>query len=296
MLLSMTGFGEAHCKKDGMAVSVEVRTINSRYLKVSTRISEGYAALESMVEGVVRQQVRRATAQVNIRITHTLSPDDYQINVAVLEGYRRQLEALAERWNVKAHDSVPLASLLPLPGVISEDCQATVDASACWPIVEATLTAALVNLERMRAEEGRAMAADLEANCRAISASLELIAARTPVVVDNYRTRLQERLKRALGELSITIEEADILKEVSLFADRSDISEEIVRLRSHLEQFATIMQSPESCGRKLEFLTQEMVRESNTIGSKANDVEIARHVIEIKTALERIREMIQNVE
>lgn len=296
MLLSMTGFGESHCQKDGMTVSVEVRTINSRYLKVSTRISEGYAALEPMVEGVVRQQVRRATAQVNIRIQHTHSPDDYQINVAVLEGYRRQLDVLAQRWNLKAQDTVSLASLLPLPGVVSEESQATVDVSACWPIVQQTLEAALANLDRMRGDEGRAMAADLEANCRAISASLELIAVRSPVVVDNYRTRLQERLKRALGELSITLEEADILKEVSLFADRSDISEEIVRLRSHLEQFATIMQAAESSGRKLEFLTQEMVREANTIGSKANDVEIARHVIEIKTAVERIREMIQNVE
>ena len=140
------------------------------------------------------------------------------------------------------------------------------------------------------------MGVDLEANRQAIGASLEQIAVRSPVVVDNYRTRLQERLKRALGELSITLEESDILKEVSLFADRSDISEEIVRLRSHLEQFATIMQATESSGRKLEFLTQEMVREANTIGSKANDVEIARLVIEIKTAVERIREMIQNVE
>lgn len=296
MLLSMTGFGEAHCHKDGLAVSVEVRTINSRYLKVSTRISEGYASLEPMVEAVVRQQVRRATAQVNIRIHQTHSADDYQINVAVLEGYRRQLDVLSRQWKLNDGDSVPLASLLPLPGVVSEESVAAVDVEACWPIVQETVVAALTNLDRMRTEEGRAMGVDLEANRQAIGASLEQIAVRSPVVVDNYRTRLQERLKRALGELSITLEESDILKEVSLFADRSDISEEIVRLRSHLEQFATIMQATESSGRKLEFLTQEMVREANTIGSKANDVEIARLVIEIKTAVERIREMIQNVE
>ena len=152
------------------------------------------------------------------------------------------------------------------------------------------------NLAQMRAEEGRAMAADLKVNCRAAAASLEQIEQRAPLVVDAYRTRFEERLKRILAEYEVALDPADLIKEVGLFAERSDISEEIVRLRSHLDQFATTMGLPESAGLKLEFLTQEMVRETNTIGSKANDVEIARHVIEIKTAIERIREMIQNIE
>ena len=140
------------------------------------------------------------------------------------------------------------------------------------------------------------MAADLAANCRLAAASLDAVANRAPRVVESYRARLEERLQKVLAEFEITLDPADVLKEVALFADRSDISEEIVRLRSHLEQFEAIMDAPESSGRKLEFLTQEMVREGTTIGSKANDVEISRHVIEIKAAVERIREMIQNVE
>jgi len=294
LLLSMTGFGEAHCEKGGLAVSVEVRTINSRYLKVSTRISDGYASLEPLIEAVVRKLVRRATAQLNIRIDEAYSPEDYQINVPVLEGYRRQLASLQQQWNES--EPIPLASLLMLPGVVSEDQLGTLDVTVCWPVIRETLEAALASLERMRAEEGRTMAADLEANCRTISTSLEEVARLAPLVVVSYRARLEERLKRALGELDIVLNEADILKEVSLFADRSDISEEIVRLRSHVEQFLAVMQSDESSGRKLEFLTQEMVREANTIGSKANDVEISRQVIEIKTAVERIREMVQNIE
>lgn len=140
------------------------------------------------------------------------------------------------------------------------------------------------------------MAADLTVNCRAVAASLGQIERRAPLVVEDYRNRLFERLKRTLAELNVSLEPADVIKEVSVFADRSDISEEIVRLRSHLEQFQASMNLPDSAGRKLDFLTQEMNRETNTIGSKANDVEIARCVIEIKTAIERIREMIQNIE
>jgi len=140
------------------------------------------------------------------------------------------------------------------------------------------------------------MAADLALNCRAISASLNEVMRRAPLVQVAYRSRLEERLRNALAEFQVTVDLADIVKEVMLFAERGDISEEIVRLRSHLDQFDSIMALPESSGRKLEFLTQEMFREANTIGSKANDVEIAKAVIEMKTAIERIREMIQNVE
>ncbi len=140
------------------------------------------------------------------------------------------------------------------------------------------------------------MAADLAANARAIAAELAAVERRAPQVVDAYRGRLGERLNKLLGELGVQVQPADIVREVGIFAERSDVAEETVRLRSHLEQFDTVMATDESSGRKLEFLTQEMFRETNTIGSKANDAEIARHVIEMKSAIERMREMIQNVE
>ena len=290
----MTGFGEARCQCDGRAVAVEVRTINSRYLKLSTRLSEGYASLESQVEAVVRERVRRATIQLNVRIDRARSVEDYKIDVNVLDSYRRQLLALNREWNLA--EEVSLGSLLMLPGVVREEFAARCDPARDWPLVQETLEKALGNLDQMRREEGRTMSVDLLANCRAAAACLAQIEARAPSVVESYRTRLAERLQRTLAELDVALQPADIIKEVSLFADRSDISEEIVRLRSHFEQFEAIVAAAESSGRKLDFLTQEMNREANTIGSKASDVEISRQVIEIKCAIERIREMIQNVE
>ena len=294
MLQSMTGFGEAHVQQDGLAVTVEIRAVNNRFFKLSVRTTEGYSSLEPLVEGEVRAAIHRGTIQVNIRIDRRRSPEDYGINVEVLDRYRRQLESLHRQWDVA--QPVSFEALLPLPGVVDDASGQAVDAALDWPIVQRTLQAALENLGRMRGEEGRAMAADLVTNCRLAAASLDQIERRAPLAVEEYRTRLFDRLKRTLAELDVALDAGEVIKEVSLFADRSDISEEIVRLRSHLEQFQASMDLPESAGRKLDFLTQEMFREANTIGSKANDVEIARCVIEIKTAIERIREMIQNVE
>ncbi len=189
-----------------------------------------------------------------------------------------------------------LGSLLQLPGVVDEEKFRSTDTESEWPLIQTAILAALDNMATMRVDEGRAMSLDLENNCAAIGRELDSVERRAPAVVDAYRTRLSERLTKTLAEQQLALAPADIMRELCVFAERSDISEETVRLRSHLEQFSTIQAKEEGCGRKLEFLTQEMFREANTIGSKANDVEIARSVIEIKTAIERIREMIQNIE
>ena len=290
----MTGFGEAHRQTDGVAVVVEVRTINNRYFKLTLKCGEGYSLLEPEIESVVRQQIRRGTVQVHLRVDRVRGSEDYQLNQAVLANYRRQLRELTSEWELG--EAVPLAQLLLLPGVVIENPTSPAEAEEEWPLVRDTLVAAMENLAHMRADEGRAMAADLRANCQSIAAELKQVEERAPLVIQAYRERLVERLQATLAEFAVTLNPADLIKEVGLFAERSDISEEIVRLRSHLEQFDSIMELPESSGRKLEFLTQEMFRETNTIGSKANDVQIARHVIEIKASIERIREMIQNVE
>jgi uncharacterized protein (TIGR00255 family) len=290
----MTGFGEAHRRDGELSVTVEVRTINNRFFKLTVKCAEGYAVLESEIEQVVRQHIRRGTVQVNLRVGRTVAADDYLIDRAVLAGYRRQLQAVEDEWHVTDH--VPLDTLLALPGAVIENPNRTNDAAAQWPQIKPTLDAAMQHLAQMRIDEGRAMAADLESNCAVVAAELAEVEKRAPVVIDAYRKRLHERIQAAIAEYQVTLDAKDLIKEVAVFSDRADISEETVRLRSHLEQFGTITQKEESPGRKLEFLTQEMFREINTIGSKANDVEIARHVIEMKTAVERIREMIQNVE
>jgi uncharacterized protein (TIGR00255 family) len=290
----MTGFGEAHCQTEGLAVEVEVRTINSRHFKLSYRATEGYASLEPEIEAQVRGAVRRGTVQVNLRVDRRTSVDDYRINVAVLESYRRQLQAYTGRqeWS----DPEDLQMLLSLPGAVDEHAIADHDPREDWPAIEPVVREALAAMTRMRTEEGVALAADLAHNGRLILESLDAIARRAPEVAQAYQSRLTQRVQQALSELNVTVEPADLLREVSLFAERSDVSEEIVRLRSHLQQYESALLLPESSGRKLEFIAQEMGREVNTIGSKANDAEISRLVVEIKTALERIREQIQNVE
>ena len=152
------------------------------------------------------------------------------------------------------------------------------------------------NMHVMRGEEGRAMATDLAANCALIATELDAIESRAPHVADSYRARLTERLTKTLADFQITLQPGDLIREISIYAERSDISEEIVRLAEPPGAIRLDARTAREFGRKLEFLTQEMFRETNTIGSKANDVQISRHVIEIKAAIERIREMIQNVE
>ena len=294
MLLSMTGFGEAHSQQDGLAVAVEVRAINSRFFKLTVRATEGYASLEPHIEELTRQNVRRGTVQVNLRVERFRSCQDFRINSDVLSGYRDQLLALYHKWDQAP--VVSLEALLPLPGVVNDQSIGLFSPEEDWPAISPVLQAALENLSQMRLREGQAMAHDLSANCRAIAAGVEEIQRRAPLVLDAYRARMEERLNKVLAEYRLTLDPADVIREVSLYADRADISEEIVRLKSHLDQFEAIMQVPESSGRKLEFLTQELFREANTIGSKASDLEIAQQVIEIKTAIERIREMIQNIE
>ena len=290
----MTGHGEAQCHHEHAMVGVEVRAVNNRFLKVSTRISEGFSALEPLIEGVVKQRVRRGTVQVSIRIEREPGPDDFRLNEAVLAGYREQLQRMAQQWGFS--ELVRLDQLLTLPGVVDEKRGASWSAEDFWPVIESTLLAALENLARMRAEEGAAMAADLQANCQIIVGQLSQIAQMAPTVVENYQRRITERVNKLLAEFEIGLKSAEVVREVGIFADRCDISEEIVRLRSHLEQFDLIAADEESSGRKLDFVIQEMLRETNTIGSKANDAGISRHVVEIKTAIERMREMIQNVE
>lgn len=294
MLISMTGFGEARGQSNGVAVSVEVRTINSRHLKLSFRASEGYQALEPEVEAVTRDIIRRGTVQLNLRVERPATSEDYRIDIAVVENYRKQLATYTGRseWN----DPDDLRMLLSLPGAVDERRSTDLDPREDWPVIEPVLREALQALSKMRAEEGVALAADLAHNGRLILESLDAIAKRAPEVVQSYQSRLTQRVQEALSELNVTVQPADLLREVALFADRSDISEEIVRLRSHLQQYEAALMLPESSGRKLEFIVQEMGRETNTIGSKANDAEISKLVVEIKTALERIREQIQNVE
>jgi uncharacterized protein (TIGR00255 family) len=296
VLSSMTGYGEASFEGDGLTVAIELRAVNNRYLKVSLRAAEPYNLLEPEFEKVIRKVVRRGTVQIHLRCQRKFAPQDFQVNVVALRGYLTQVRSIAEEFGLPDRGQALLGQVLALPGVVPEPASAGFSLEAEWPVVERVLGQAIAKLQAMRAEEGRAMARELLSLRDHIGSELGHIRDLAPQVSVAFRDRLLERVRGLLTELDVQIDRTDLIKEVSVFAERSDIAEEVVRLASHLVQFQEVVNEPESAGRKLEFLTQEMVREANTIGSKASDVGISRHVVEIKAALERIRELVQNVE
>jgi uncharacterized protein (TIGR00255 family) len=290
----MTGYGEARHQGDTLSVSVELRALNNRYLKVSLRAADPYHLLEPEFEKVIRRVVRRGTLQVHLRCERAAAPQDYRVNVTALRSYLDQLRPVAAELGLAGGGL--LAPALALPGVVPEPGGFSSHLDEDWPVLERVLTEALTRLQGMRQEEGRAMAQELLGYRDAISRHLARIRDRIPHVAAAFRDRLFERVRAVLADLDVKLDRSDLIKEVSIFSERSDIAEEVVRLSSHLDQFQEMMNEPESPGRKLEFLTQEMFREANTIGSKASDVEISREVVEIKGTLERIRELVQNVE
>lgn len=292
MLLSMTGQGEARASSDDAEIVVEVRTVNSRYLKISVRANDGFSYLESRVEEQVRQSIRRGAVQVNLRCT-LIGAADYQLNLDCLRGYRRQLESLAAETGQQ--ENLSWSELLNLPGVVEEPRQER-DTEEFWGAVRPVVIQALGRLDEMRRREGEAMYRDLHTNLDAIAEHLQAVVARAPAVVENYQRRIVERLNALLEEQGVELEPSDVVREVGIYSERCDISEEVVRLASHVEQYRLILDDSQSNGRKLDFLTQELHREANTIGSKANDATLSQHVVEMKTLIERMREMIQNVE
>jgi uncharacterized protein (TIGR00255 family) len=294
VLLSMTGFGEARLQDERWSVAVEVRTVNNRHLKLSAKISDPYGALEPELERLVRETIRRGTVQLSMRVERPRRAEDYRLNLVALASYRDQLRSL-QGPDAPAAEA-PVAALLGLPGVVEERKPSADDPRDDWPALSAVVAEALGRLQAARAEEGRAMAEELLGLGRAVAEFLTKVADRGPEVVASYQRRVVERVQALVQGQGVAIEPKDLIREVAIFAERADISEEIVRLRAHLAQYREVIDEPESSGRKLEFVVQEMGRETNTIGSKANDVEISRSVVEIKGLMERIRELIQNVE
>ena len=297
MLLSMTGFGEARTQTDSLAATVEVRAVNNRHLKLTVRGSEPYPMLESEFEKVVRKHVRRGTLLIHVRVERQTPSSELALNTAALRTYLKQIREACDEAGTPEFAAPLLSGALGLPGVAPESSRFSSPPEAEWPVVEQTLEAALKKLDVMRRDEGRAMAAELLLRHKFIGEQLEAIRVHLPAVMADYRQRILDRVRQAVAEAGVGIEPQHLVREVALYADRTDVSEEVTRLTSHLDQFAEIVRKgEEGAGRKLEFVIQEMGREANTLGSKAGDVTISRHVIEIKATLEKIRELALNVE
>ncbi len=288
----MTGFGEARRNDDRWSVVVEVRTVNNRHLKLQARLSEPYGNLEPEFEKLVRETIRRGTVTLSVRVDRPRTEADYRLNLVALQSYQNQLNKLAGMTGPQ----VQVGALLALPGIVEERKPSTDDPHHDWPALAAVTTEALNKLQAARRDEGQAMADELLALGQKVSERLTQIEVRGPEVVAAYQKRIVERVRTLVEGQGVAIEPEHLIREVAIFAERADIAEEIVRLRAHLIQYVEVIDEPESAGRKLEFVVQEMGREINTIGSKANDVEVSRSVVEIKGSLEKIRELIQNVE
>jgi uncharacterized protein (TIGR00255 family) len=295
----MTGYGDARSQIEALACQIEVRSVNNRHFKLMLRAPEPYNLLEAEFEKVIRRFVRRGTILVQMRLERQSRVEDFRLNSVALQSYLRQIHLV---WTqLDSTNRPPLESLcsqvLALPGVCVEPSATSKAVDDEWPVIEAALVEALSRLQKMREDEGQRMASELSGYRNDIAAHLRGIRERQPVVVPMFQDRMRERVQALVNGAGVAVIETDLLREVAVFADRSDVSEEIVRLDSHLEQFAEIIGGrDESAGRKLEFVAQEMGREANTIGSKAADVTISRLVVDIKAALEKIRELLQNVE
>lgn len=289
MLLSMTGQGAATAFDDNATVTVEIRAVNNRHLKVNLRAPDSLISSESAFEKLIRQNVGRGTVNVSIKLEKTTRKDDFTLDLELIQSYRQQLK-------IDDGDNQSLDALLSLPGVVISRSQSNKVDDATVILVCETLQQALQQFNQMREIEGASMAEDLLAQLEELNSRLQTIRELAPSVINKYSQRLTDKLNGLLEKHNLTISDSDVTREIGIFADRCDITEEVVRLDSHISQFRSVVRGQTSQGRKLDFITQELFREINTIGSKANDTEIANTVVECKTIIERIREQVQNIE
>lgn len=292
MILSMTGYGEVQHADHGVAYVLELRSLNNRYFKASIKLPESLSVFESEVEKLLRTKLSRGSVTYSLRLRDTRAEAAQEINVAAVESYVRQLGRLSTAVPVQ----IDLAVILGLPGVCQPAGLDEAERERQWNVLESMTGQAMDRLIEMRRVEGKALRDDLLGQCGQIRKHLAEIAERSPVVLKEYHQRLLTRANELLKEAKLQLQLDDVKREVALYAERCDINEEISRLGSHLDQFEKLCDSRELAGRKLDFLAQELLRETNTIGSKANDAEIAHHIVEIKGAIDRLKEQVQNVE
>jgi uncharacterized protein (TIGR00255 family) len=293
MIKSMTGFASAAATAGNIAVTVEMRTYNSRNLDLSLRVSPGDPGLEERIRALLSSRLVRGRVEVKIQVETTVD-DAARVEVDMTRA--RALMAVLKRLQADLGlDSPPSLELLMACGGILKNAAPETDAERVWPTLEACLTQALGELDAMRGREGRYLAQDLDARLDRIEGALKEIAGTAAGLTAIFQERLRERIA-TLTQGLVEIDHARLAQEAAFLAERSDISEELVRAESHIRQFRGIMAAAEAGGRKLNFLLQELNREFNTMGSKIGSADVAHAVVDVKSELEKIREQVQNVE
>ncbi len=290
----MTGYGDAEGQLNGVTYTVEIKTVNNRYLKANIKLPETVAFLEEAIEKLLRRNLSRGTVNYVLRLKNAPANVLFDIDEPALQTLMERLSRIASSANINC--PIDIGGLLNLPGILEP---ASPDEEIAEQIKKTVLEIsqeAIEKLKQMRAAEGTALEADLKKHCSAIKQDIERICARSAVVLTRYADKLKKRVNELLAGAKLKLDEETLAREVAVFAERSDISEEIARLDSHLQQLLDGCEANGQAGRRLDFISQEMLREANTIASKASDTEITNCVVDIKCRIDRIKEQVQNVE
>ena len=301
MIRSMTGFGDASCEVDGVHYAVELRSLNNRYFKSIIRLPDDISGLEAEMDSLLRKRLTRGSITLIVAIRGDSEAMGHDIDEAVLGRYLRSLKQFRtnhpDLFDGNTQFRINLSAMLELPGVVQAPAGPEL-IGRCRPIVCKLAEQACDKLIAMREREGQGLLEDLLSQKQAIAERLAIITERAPGVLEEYHQRLKQRTEELVARAELKLVESDFIREVAVFAERSDIAEETQRLAAHLDQFEQIIRSPngEPSGRTLDFLAQELLREANTIASKCNDAQISRLIVEVKGAIDRIKEQVQNVE
>lgn len=294
MIKSMTAFASAEQSNDEFSAIIEVRTYNSRHLDIFLRIAPGYALLEEKIKGLIAEKLARGRVEVKVQIKITSGDEatDFEIDEPKARSYYNTLKELQSLLDI--HEAIPF-ELLVTKGDLIRPKEKAYDVDALWSFIEGCMAEALEALDDMRQREGAFIAGDFLDRLDFIRECIDSIEKQSVEIPALYQARLKERIAQIAGA-SIAMDDGRLEQEAAILADKSDISEEITRAKSHLDQFKAIMDAGAPAGQKLNFLLQEINREFNTIGSKAGKTEISHTVVDVKSELEKIREQVQNVE
>ena len=292
MIKSMTGYGKSEQTIDSLNVTVEIKSVNHRYFEFSARVPREYGFLEEKLKKYCNSLITRGKVECYVSV-EDLEEREMEVNVneTLADGYVKALKELSERFGLK--DDISAVTLSRYPDVITLH-KASEDEERIWNAVKTVAETAVSKFIEMRETEGSKLRGDILSRADYIIECVEFIEGRSPETVREYNEKLKQRMKELLGDAAV--DEQRLLNEAAIYADKIAVDEETVRLRSHISQLREFMNSSEAIGRKLDFLVQEINREANTIGSKAQDVDIAKKVIAIKAEVEKIREQVQNIE
>jgi len=294
MMNSMTGYGEAQGEADGVSFAVEVKTVNNRYLKTIIKLPELASFLEEDIDKLLRNNILRGTVNFVLRLKDTSASTLFDIDETALQAVLEKLSRAGSSSGING--AIDIGNLLTLPGIIQPALPDKERAGQIRKLVLEISQKALDKLKRMRATEGGYLETDIKKCCTIIEEGLGQVRGRSAIVIKEYADKLKKRVNELLAHAELKIDEGILAREVAIFAERSDISEEVARLDSHLQQFAQCCGGSDQAGRRLDFISQEMLREANTIASKASDTETTRYVVDIKCQIDRIKEQVQNIE